>query len=319
MLITGGTGTFGQAMTRAAVDAGARKVVILSRGEAKQAAMRETFGNDPRLRFLIGDVRDAQRMRMACRGIDTVLHAAALKRIDACEADPDEAVATNVTGTQSVAHACLAAGVERAVFLSTDKAAAPNTLYGATKLTAERSWIASNVYAAGTPTRFSATRYGNVLGSTGSVVPLWQRQATRGEPLTVTDPAMTRFWMPITAAVELVILALRTMRGGEVLIPKVGAAPILTLAAAVAPGHPYRVTGLRRGEKLHETLVAEDEAPNTYDHGTHYVIEPDRTWETDMKPQHDLAPRYPKVPAGFAYRSDTAHPLTADQLRGMLA
>ena len=270
----------------------------MSRGEAKQAAMAAEVG-DQRVRYVIGDVRDPLRVLDACRGVDIVVHAAALKRVETCEADPNEAVATNIEGTRNVARACIERGVGRAVFLSTDKAAAPNTLYGATKLAAERLWTRSNVYAAGTPTRLAATRYGNVLGSTGSVVPLWQGQAQRGEPITLTSAAMTRFWMPMTDAVDLVLLALGEMRGGEVFIPKAGAAPVLTLARAVAPGCEVQEVGVRPGEKLHETLVTEDEARNTTDHGTHYRIQPDRTWEDDAdRPDRG-------VPEGFTYRSDT--------------
>jgi UDP-N-acetylglucosamine 4,6-dehydratase len=313
VLITGGTGSFGRAFARKALADGASRVVVFSRDEAKQAAMRAD-NPDPRLRFFIGDVRDEARVVDACRGVDVVVHAAAMKRVESCEADPAEAVATNITGTRNVARACVANHVDRAVFLSTDKAAAPNTLYGMTKATAERLWNQSNVFAAGTQTRFSATRYGNVLGSTGSVVPLWRSQAERGEPITVTDPAMSRFWMEMSEAVDLVLLALREMRGGEVFVPKIGSSRILDLAEMVAPGSPLRTIGVRPGEKIHETLVTEDEARSTYDCGTHYVIEPEsRTWG-DVEP-----PPHPKVPAGFVYRSDSASPLTPDHLNLLAA
>lgn len=331
VLVTGGTGTFGQAFARRALAAGARKVVIVSRGEAKQAAMKAALP-DERLRFLIGDVRDARRMAEAFRGIDVVVHAAALKRVETCEADPDEAIATNVLGTQHVARACIERGVQRAVFLSTDKAAAPNTLYGHTKATAERAWVAANVYAAGTPTRFAATRYGNVIGSTGSVLPLWRDQKARGVPLTLTDERATRFWMTIADAVDLVLLALREMRGGEVFVPKCKAAPILDLARAVAetevvtaplgervtfpyaPGHIC--TGLRRGEKLHELLVSEDEAQDVLDHGTYFVIDPDRTWENGPHPRWTYTAA-DDGPVG-AYRSDAAPRWTVEELRRMI-
>jgi UDP-N-acetylglucosamine 4,6-dehydratase len=253
------------------------------------------------------------------RGVELVAHAAAMKRIETCEMDPHEAVKSNITGTWNVARACIAAGVRRAVLLSTDKAAAPNTHYGATKMAAERLWNASNVYAAGTPTRFAASRYGNVLGSTGSVVPLWRAQVARGEPVTLTDERMTRFWMGMREAVDLVLYALTAMRGGEVFVPRIGAAPVLDLARAVveANGTPYApghvVTGLRPGEKLHELLISSDEARHTHDTGTHYVIEPEsRTW--DAVPP--LAA--PLVPEDFAYASDTARRLTVDEMRRML-
>jgi UDP-N-acetylglucosamine 4,6-dehydratase len=186
VLVTGGTGSFANAFCRAALAADARRVIVYSRGEAKQAAMKVALP-DERMRYLIGDVRDSHRIADACRGVDIVVHAAALKRVEVCEADPLEAIATNITGTACVARACIERGVERAILLSTDKAAAPETLYGSTKLTAERLWTQSNVYAAGTPTRFAATRYGNVASSTGSVIPLWKAQRVSGE-VTVTEP-----------------------------------------------------------------------------------------------------------------------------------
>ena len=318
ILVTGGTGSFGHAFTRYALDAGAATVVVYSRSESKQAAMARTFGYDPRLRFLIGDVRDATRILDAMRGVTVCIHAAALKRVETCEANPREANSTNIAGTERVARACIERGVLRAVFLSTDKAASPHTHYGKTKAAAESTWLGENVYSAATPTRFAATRYGNVLGSTGSVVPLWQAQRDAGTPITMTHAGMTRFWMTITDAVELVALALREMRGGETFVPKCGASPILDLARAVvethgtyAPGHVEE--GLRPGEKMHELLISADEAHQTYDAGTHYVIEPTaRTWGT-------VAPiSWPRVTDGFTFASDTARRLTVDDLRGML-
>ena len=314
-LVTGASGAFGQAFVRRLLRTDdARRIVVFSRGEAKQAEMRARF-HDPedRIRWCIGDVRDSDRVMDACRGVDVVVHAAALKRIETCEADPNEATATNVFGTQNVARACIERGVKRAVFLSTDKAAAPNTHYGATKLAAERLWVASNVYAGALPTRFAATRYGNVLGSTGSVALHWREQKARHEPFTLTDGRCTRFWMRIEDAVDLVLLALHNMVGGEVFIPRLGASSVLDLARAVDPHWPVRETKLRPGEKLHETLVTEDEARRTHDHGTHYTIEPEeRLWE--------VAPPVsaPRVREGFTYRSDTARRLSVEELRGML-
>jgi UDP-N-acetylglucosamine 4,6-dehydratase len=312
VLITGGSGTFGHAFARYALDAGARKVIVFSRGEAKQAAMRAEF-QDERMRFFVGDVRDPERIMDALRGVDICIHAAALKRVEVCEQDPDEAVLTNVVGTRNVARACIERGVSKAIFLSTDKAAAPNTHYGATKLCAERMWLAQNVYSAGTPTRFSATRYGNVIGSTGSVIPLWESQKHTGV-ITVTHAAMTRFFMSIVEAVELVALALEQMRGGEVFVPKIHATRITDLAQSVAPGCSFHFTGIRPGEKLHETLITEDEARSTYDMGTHYIIEPEtRTWG-DVLPLN-----YPLVPPGFTLRSDTAPQFSTSSLRKLAA
>lgn len=311
VLVTGGTGSFGRAFVRYLLDAKHPGTIrVLSRSEAKQAEMRAEY-DDPRLRFLVGDVRDRDRMADACRGVDTVVHAAALKRVDTAEMDPVEFIRTNIDGTESVARACVERGVRKAVFLSTDKASEPNTLYGGTKFVAERLWLASNVYSAGTVTRFSATRYGNVIGSTGSVVPLWKAQATSGE-ITVTEPGMTRFWMRLSDAVQLVMIALTHMRGGEVFVPKIGAASITTLAQAVAPGCTFRVTGIRPGEKLHESLIGADEARTAHDVGSCYIIEPATvTWATRQPTSAPL------VPPGFTYRSDTARPLSTEELTEM--
>jgi UDP-N-acetylglucosamine 4,6-dehydratase/5-epimerase len=312
VLVTGGAGSFGQAFVRRCLEDGARKVVVFSRDEAKQASMAAAF-NDPRLRFLIGDVRDDTRLLDAMRGVNIVVHAAALKRVEICEDHPNEATRTNVYGTQAVARACIERGVQKAVLLSTDKAAAPNTLYGTTKLAAERIWIRSNVYSAGTATKFSATRYGNVLGSRGSVVQVWREQAKTGT-LTITNPLMSRFWMTMSQAVDLVMLAIREMRGGEVFVPKIGAACISDLATAVAPGVPRVFTGLRPGEKMDECLVTEDEARSSHDCGDYLVIEPEgRSWG-------DVAPlRFPKVPEGYSLRSNTARQLNPSELRQMVA
>lgn len=312
ILVTGGTGSFGRAFVREALTGDARRVVVFSRDEAKQATMRAEF-DDPRLRFFIGDVRDLSRVMDAVRGADTVVHAAAMKRVESCEADPTEAIATNVTGTGNVARACVERGVRRALLLSTDKAAAPNTLYGMTKATAERLWTQYNVHAAGTPTRFSATRYGNVLGSTGSVLEVWRRQRAQGF-VTITDPRMTRFWMSMDEAVSLVRLALQRMRGGEVFVPKVRASRVADLAEAVAPGAEVRVIGIRPGEKLHETLITSDEARRTYDAGGYFLVEPEsRTWE--HLPPIDL----PLLPDGFRYRSDGLLLIDHRQLAEMAA
>lgn len=301
-LITGGTGSFGKAFTRKLLDGGAERVVILSRDELKQAEMRKEF-NDDRLRFFIGSVIDMDRVELAMQGVSHVVHAAAMKRVEVCEENPREAVATNLIGTSVVAEACRRAGVKRCVFLSTDKAAAPNTLYGMTKASAERLWCRANVYSAGTDTRFAATRYGNVLGSRGSVVPIFRAQARLGGPLTITEPEATRFWMTMDEACQLVAKAFRAMRGGEVFIPKVGSSAVGELAHAIAPGMAWKIGQLGAGEKLHETLISEEEARATYDYGDHYRIEPQRTWETKEDGMH--AVEGTQVPPGFVYRSDT--------------
>lgn len=311
-LVTGGTGAFGQAFVRHLLDGeDPRSVRVFSRGEAKQASMRSAFP-DPRLRFLVGDVRDAERVADACRGVEIVVHAAALKRIEQCEADPIEAIKTNVDGTWNVARACIERGVQKAVFLSTDKAAAPCTLYGGTKFVAERLWLQSNAYAAGTPTILSATRYGNVLNSTGSVVPIWRQQALNTGSITVTHPGMSRFLMHMDQAVSLVILAIDRMIGGEVFIPKLGAATIGTLTRAVAPHVSWNVVGPRPGEKLHETLISNDEAPQVRDEGDVYVLDPlYRTWTADGY-------RGVRQAADFSFTSDKAPQFTVEELKGMV-
>jgi len=310
ILVTGGTGSFGRAFVAHALAVGVKRVAVYSRDELKQSEMAAQVG-DPRVRYLIGSVTDRDRLLLAMRGVDVVVHAAALKQVPACEANPGESKRTNVDGAEAVALAAIEAGVERAVFLSTDKAAAPNTTYGAHKLAAERYWCAANVYAAGTRTRLLCTRYGNVIASRGSVVPVFQAQAKKGA-VTVTDKRMTRFWMRLSDAVHLVETALREGRGGEVIVPKAGAASIVTLARAVAPGARMVEVGIRRGEKLHETLIGEDEARDAVDMGDHYVIEPDRTWE-------HLPPLVGKpVPLGWSYRSDTTTQLTVAQMRRLI-
>lgn len=317
ILISGGTGSFGNAFARHALEQGARRVVIFSRDELKQSQMRSALP-DERLRFFVGDIRDRARLDLALRGIDTVVHAAAMKRIETCEADPGEAIDTNILGTRNVALASIHAGVRRAVFLSTDKAPVAHTLYGMTKAVAERTWLQSNVFAAGTPTRLCATRYGDVIGSRGSVLDLWRAQFAAGQPLTITSEAATRFWMTLDEAVNLVAMALTEMRGGEIFVPRVGSAPILDLARAVAegsgtyaPGHV--VVGLRPGERLHETLVSTDEAPHTIERAGHYVIRPEHvTWGDPVLPGVTM-------PEGFSYRSDTnSHRLDVQDLRRMI-
>jgi UDP-N-acetylglucosamine 4,6-dehydratase len=313
-LVTGGTGSFGTAFVKRALLDGARRVVVYSRDELKQATLRAGI-SDPRLRCFIGDVRDRDRLETAMHGVDIVVHAAAMKRIEVCEANPDEAIRTNVLGTLNVAQAAIASGVDRAVFLSTDKAPDAATLYGATKFCAERMWIASNVHAAGRKTRLSATRYGNVIGSRGSVVHLWREQAARGESITITDRRCSRFWMSIEQAVDLVILCLATMRGGEVIVPKAPSSHVIELANATVDWITSKEIGLRPAERLHETLISVDESRNVYEAPTHYIIEPpERTWAT-IEP-----PPYPKVPEGWSYRSDTNElQATADDLRRLVA
>lgn len=319
LLVTGATGSFGPAFLLAALASGVTRVVAFSRDELKQAHLAAEIP-DARMRWFIGDVRDANRLAWAMRGVDVVVHAAAMKRIEVCEANPAEAVRTNVLGTLNVAQAAILAGVEQAVFLSTDKAPNAATLYGATKLCAERLWVQSNVYAAGTGTRLSAVRYGNVIGSRGSVLELFRRQYALGVPLTLTDERMSRFWLTLTDAVQLVLTALRGMGGGEIFVPKAGSCSLLDFARAVvegnglyAPGHV--VTGLRATERMHETLIASDEAGRTYDAGTHFVIAPEaQSWGAVSSSP------WPRVPDGFKYTSDgNPQQLSVADLQRMMA
>lgn len=314
MLCTGATGSFGNAFVRRCLADGVARVVVYSRDELKQAQMAAAI-NDDRVRFFIGDVRDAERLERAMRGCDLVVHAAAMKRIEQCEANPEEAIRTNVLGTLNVGKAAIDAGVERAVLLSTDKAPNAATLYGATKFAAERMWSNLNVYAAGRPTRLASVRYGNVLGSRGSVLDIFRQQLAKGEPVTITDGGATRFWLTIGQAVDLVMLALRTARGGEVLVPKAPAAMVTSLVAALASG-PYTTVqvGLRPAERLDEILVSSGESRTTYDAGTHFIIEPEvRSWEA-------LPPLpYPLVPSGFEFTTDSARFLSVEELRRMVA
>lgn len=312
ILVTGGSGAFGQAFVRYALNQEARKVVVFSRSESKQADMKQAIGDD-RMRYMIGDVRDENRISDACRGIDIVIHAAALKRVEVCEGDPLEAIQTNIWGSINVTRACTERGVSKALLLSTDKAASPHTLYGSTKLVAERVFVGANIYSASTPTRFAVTRYGNVAGSTGSVIPTWRSQAEQGT-ISITHPQMTRFLMSMQDAVDLVVLALTDMRGGSIYVPKLKGATILQLADAVVPDAELRVTGIRPGEKLHETLITESEARNTWDCGTHFMVEPEtRSWGNVPKPNGV------KVGREFSYESNTAPRFAREELAELAA
>lgn len=300
-LITGGTGSFGQAMTRKLLADGETRVVIFSRDEVKQDAMRAAFNDDARLRFFLGDVRDQSRLTRAMHGIDTVYHAAALKRVPQCEYDPSEAVKTNILGTIHVCEAAMDARVKCVVALSTDKATNPVNLYGATKLCAEKIVTSYNAYAPG-KTRFMAVRYGNVAGSRGSVIPLW-RELLQGErpdiPVTVLE--MTRFWITLSDAVGLAHRAAIEGRGGEVFIPHLSAYDLRSLLRAMMPEEQCWVTprGLRPGEKMHESMLGADELHLARDYGTHLCLHPSFAWvpqRTDGQPvtaplTSDTAPR----------------------------
>jgi UDP-N-acetylglucosamine 4,6-dehydratase len=278
VLVTGGTGTFGKAFVKDALTKEPKQIRVFSRDELKQAQMATEL-NDPRVEYLIGDIRDYDRLLTAMEGADIVVHAAALKRIEKCERDPQEAVKTNVQGTINVANACLRNNVSSAVLISTDKACSPINLYGATKLVAERTWIGSNVYR-GTnhPTKFSVVRYGNVLGSRGSVIHSFRAQAETGV-LQVTDYRMTRFFITVQEAVDLVQLAIEIQQGGEILIPRLKAASILHLAQLMAGKARVEITTQRGSEKLHEVLATPQEFERMVHERGYSVIHPENpTW-----------------------------------------
>jgi UDP-N-acetylglucosamine 4,6-dehydratase len=264
------------------------KIIVYSRDELKQHEMRAAGYDATNLRYFIGDVRDLDRLRRAFEGVDIVIHAAALKQVPACEYNPMEAIKTNILGSSNVIDAALDAGVERVVALSTDKAVNPVNLYGATKLAAEKLFIQSNSYAGGRKTRFSCVRYGNVVGSRGSVVPVFLRQRENGE-ITITDDRMTRFWISLEQGVRFVIRCVEHMHGGEVFVPKIPSMAIIDLAKAIAPEAKVNVIGIRPGEKLHEVLISEDEARTTVELEDMFVVQPaealwfGRDWEKQGK------------------------------------
>ena len=299
ILLTGGTGSFGQKFTEIALrECALRAIRIYSRGELLQQEMRQKFNNDKRLRFFIGDVRDRERLHRAMTDADVVVHAAALKQVPTCEYNPIEAVRTNIDGAANIIDAAIDDGVERVMAISTDKAVQPINLYGATKLVAEKLFIQGNAYAGGKGTRFSCVRYGNVVGSRGSVVPLFLEQRKSGA-VTITDERMTRFWITLEQGVRFVIACIDRMQGGEVFVPKIPSMKIVDLADSIAPQAGREITGIRPGEKLHEILITEEETAHAREFGDHYVIEPELPfWKRDRlqggKPLSE----------GFTYRSD---------------
>ncbi|HUJ59755.1 MAG TPA: UDP-N-acetylglucosamine 4,6-dehydratase (inverting) [Kofleriaceae bacterium] len=303
VLVTGGTGSFGKAFVERALASRARKIIVFSRDEQKHYQMERTL-DDRRMRFFVGDIRDRDRLQTALRDVDVVVHAAAMKHVPICEYNPIEAVQTNVQGARNLIEAAMACGVERVIALSTDKAVSPANLYGATKLCMEKLLIAANAYAGDRATRFSIVRYGNVMGSAGSVIPLFRTQRARGQ-LTITDARMTRFWIEMPEAVALVLRGLELMQGGEIFIPKLPTTDIETLAEAVAPGVPRTTVGIRPGEKLHETLISSEEARRTSDVGDLLVIWPEFQFHQTLT--GGVRPGTP-VPDDFVYSSDCAEP-----------
>lgn len=282
VLITGGTGSFGKEFVKSILAYEPKQIRVFSRDELKQAQMKEEI-NDGRVDYLCGDIRDYQRLNTALEGVDVVIHAAAMKRIEKCEQDPQEAIKTNVQGTVNVANACLSNNIKTAILISTDKAVYPVNLYGATKLVAEKVWTQSNAYR-GTrhPTKFCVVRYGNVIGSRGSVLNLFQEQLKQG-CIKVTDQRMTRFFISLQQAVDLVCTAIEWCQGGEIFIPQLKATSIYHLASLVAGTTPIEITSQRGGEKLHETLITKEERERTVfgigPNGGYYIIDPEIiTW-----------------------------------------
>ena len=300
VLVTGGTGSFGKKLIKILVEEyHPAKIIVFSRDELKQHEMRTSGYNHPSIRYFIGDVRDRERLSRAFYGVNVVVHAAALKQVPACEYNPMEAIKTNILGSSNVADAAIENGVEKVLALSTDKAVNPINLYGATKLAAEKLLIQSNAYAGGRNTRIACTRYGNVVGSRGSVVPLFILQRPSGR-LTITDERMTRFWISLEQGVRFVIRCIEQMQGGEVFVPKIPSMNMMDLARAVAPEAEVDIIGIRPGEKLHETLISEDEARTTVELPDMYVVQPasamwfGHAWEEQGKP----------LPDGFRYSSN---------------
>ncbi|MCC6905962.1 MAG: UDP-N-acetylglucosamine 4,6-dehydratase (inverting) [Anaerolineae bacterium] len=313
VLVTGGTGSFGKKFAEIVLrELNPRRLIIFSRDELKQHEMRVGGFDHPNIRYFIGDVRDADRLYRAMHGVDIVVHAAALKQVPACEYNPIEAIKTNVDGAKNVIDAALNAGVSKVLALSTDKAVNPINLYGATKLCAEKLFVQSNAYAGKSGTRFSCVRYGNVVGSRGSVIPLFLQQRQAGH-ITVTDPRMTRFWITLEQGVRFVISAIEQMHGGEVFVPRIPSMNIMDLAEAMAPGIEVKQIGIRPGEKIHEVLVSEDEARHSVRLTDRYVVLPVYPWWGQ-----DLWSDGETLSDGFSYSSDANDEwLTIDQLRAM--
>ena len=316
ILVTGGTGSFGQQFVRFVLkNHNPAKIIVYSRDEYKQAMMAQ-IETDPRLRFFIGDVRDLSRLSMAMRDVDVVIHAAAMKHVPIAEYNPMECVKTNVLGAENVVQAAIDNRVPWVLALSTDKACSPINLYGATKLASDKIFIASNNLSGKLETRFAVVRYGNVIGSRGSVVPYFRKLISEGaDCLPITDKRMTRFWITIDQGVSFVLSRLEMMRGGELFVPKIKSMAIVDLARAMAPHLPHKIIGIRPGEKLHEVMITEDDARSTIDMGDCYIVEPTLAWWSSQG-----HPNGKPVAEDFRYSSETNEDLLdADGIKAMLA
>lgn len=318
ILITGGTGSFGHHFTEYVLEHyNPKKIIIYSRDEYKQFLMRNEYKEyDNVLRFFIGDVRDEARLRMAMKGVDYVIHAAALKQVPACEYNPNEAIKTNINGAMNVINASLDAGIKKVVALSTDKAVNPINLYGGTKLVSDKLFCAANAYSGNDGTRFAVVRYGNVAGSRGSVIPFFQNIIDKGgKELPITDYRMTRFWISLEEGVKLVVKALEESRGGETFISKIPSFKITDLAQAMLPGCEMPEVGIREGEKLHEVMVTREDSMHTYEYEKHYIVYPNYDWWG----LEDVILGGKLVPSEFEYCSGTnTEWLSVEQIRKLL-
>ena len=314
ILVTGGTGSFGKKFTKIALsNYDPEAIRIFSRGEMKQHKMRNMFDNHRNLRFFIGNVRDKDRLERAMEGADIVIHAAAIKQVPACEYNPIEAIRTNVDGAANVIDAAIDTGVEKVLALSTDKAVHPVNLYGATKLVAEKLFVQGNAYSGGQDTAFSCVRYGNVVGSRGSVIPVFQEQKKKGK-ITITDDRMTRFWITLKQGVRFVLNSLDRMHGGEVFVPKIPSMEITDLADVIAPDAEREVIGIRPGEKINEELLTREEARHAKEFDGYFVIEPEHPfWNKENHPEGN------DLPEPFEYTSGKNDEwLSKDELREMI-
>ena len=314
ILITGGTGSFGKAFLDSLLSQHSpRRIGIFSRDELKQYELKQQWGHDERVRFFLGDIRDRDRLESAMHGVDYVVHAAALKQVDTAEYDPMEYVKTNILGSENVIQASMAAGVKKVVALSTDKASSPVNLYGATKLTADKLFISSNHFSFARGTTYSVVRYGNVMGSRGSVIPLFKRLAAEGSPIPITDKRMTRFWITLPQAVDFVISCFDDMQGGELYVPRIPSMKVVDLAEAVAPGCELQEIGIRPGEKLHEEMISSEDARRTLRRDDRYVVMPTLAEWGYTNTAGDA------VAEGFSYTSDTNDKwLSVEDLRALL-
>jgi UDP-N-acetylglucosamine 4,6-dehydratase len=314
VLVTGGTGSFGKRFIELMLaEYHPQKLIVFSRDELKQHDMRASGFDHPSLRYFIGDVRDAQRLERAFSGVTVIVHAAALKQVPACEYNPFEAIQTNIIGGKNVIDAAINQGVRRIMALSTDKAVNPVNLYGASKLCAEKVFVQANAYAGDQDTRFSCARYGNVVGSRGSVIPMFLEQRKTGK-ITITDSRMTRFWITLEQGARFVVRCIEQMRGGEIFVPKIPSMKLIDMAEAVAPGCKVECIGIRPGEKLHEVLLSEDESRSAVETDDMYVVQPNHSWW-----QSENWKQARPLPEGFRYTSDgNAQWLTGDELFRLL-